>query len=559
MNTPQRGPSLPQDALMQHNQVGIQRLPSANSPVDMLPNEIFVEILRVTAASLELDGMTWLTLAMAVCRRWRGIIVHTPILWTDIDLTKNWRFVDLCLAYSDGMSINVHVPEQPPDEPQVTVDFSLAFSLLAPHRRRISRLDLRLSSIDWNSRLDRALSSTLEVALPGLVSLHLTTRPGFCLRLQESDLPSLRNLSLGNAAVDWASLQLSRLTSLTLSNIMHSSDHTRSLASLLDLLERCTCLESFTYEHWETLHEQAIANDRVVSLPQMRQFYISGSPEDIAQVIARLSLPREAHLSLALFDLRTEVDSEFPVLAAVLPRDTTHLPALADMRHIMVWFDQYKLLVHADERRCTFWESQGSKSADCKAPAGAGCDDAPALPSLCIVYHLSGSEADDYVLANVARELGAFFPPALETCVLRGAMDVVDTAVWARMLSAFPRVGHLEFIAIACDIKTFPPALAPAPDGVPCPCLRKLVLHYEPNEEDGGRQMLSELCHVLKMRDDAGCRLEALSIQVEPVGIDMIFMPSDVVSRLPPDFEDIERNLESVVGSLEIMLLIDGD
>lgn len=90
---------------MQHNQVGIQRLPSANSPVDMLPNEIFVEILRVTAASLELDGMTWLTLAMAVCRRWRGIIVHTPILWTDIDLTKNWRFVDLCLAYSDGMNI----------------------------------------------------------------------------------------------------------------------------------------------------------------------------------------------------------------------------------------------------------------------------------------------------------------------------------------------------------------------------------------------------------------------------------------------------------------------
>ena len=71
--------------------------------------------------------------------------------------------------------------------------------------------------------------------------------------------------------------------------------------------------------------------------------------------------------------------------------------------------------------------------------------------------------------------------------------------------------------------------------------------------------MLSELYEVLRVRDGAGCRLESLSIQVEPLGDDMLFMPSDVVSRLPPDLGEIERNLESVVGSLEIMLLIDDD
>lgn len=552
---------------MQHNPADVQplhghslTLHNATLPVNMLPNEILVEILRLTAGCLELDGMTsWLASAMGACQHWREIIVNTPIFWTDIELTKNPHFVELCLARSDGTNISVHLPKQHPDGPQVAADFSPALSLLAPHHRKISHLDLHLNCTNWNSRLDQSLLSTLEAALPGLVSLHLTTRPGFRLRLQESHLPSLRSLSLTNVAVDWASLQqLSRLTSLTLSGIVHPNERNRFLASLLDLLEACECLESFTYERWEILHDQAIANDRIVSLPRMRHFYISGLPADIMQVTTRLSFPREAHLSLEMFDLHTEAhpNNELPVLAAVLPRDTAHLPALTDVRHIMAWFERYKLLVYADERRCTFWESQASKSSDCKAPAG---EDPPVVPSLCMVYHLPGAESDDYVLANVARELGAFFPRALETCVLRGAMDLVDTAVWARMLAAFPRVGHLELIAIACDIKTFPPALAPTPDGVPCPCLRKLVLHYAPSEEDGGRQMLSELYWVLKMRDDAGCRLEALSIQVEPLGDDMFFMPSDVVSRLPPDLADIERNLESVVSSLEIMLLIDDD
>lgn len=559
--------ALLQGDLIPHGAVDVQPPPghfltlrNATLPVNMLPNEIFVEIIRLAAAGLELDGMTWMASAMGTCRHWRNIIADTPILWSDIELTKNLHFVELCLTRSDATNISVHLPMQLPDDPPTMADFLSAFSLLAPHHDRISLLDLCLTSIDWNGDLNRSLLSTLEASLPGLTSLRLTTKPGFCLRLQKSHLPNLRSLSLTGVTVEWASLQqLSRLTSLTLNDVTHPNVPNGSLASLLDLLEACVCLESFTYEHWKILHEQAIASDRIVSLPRMRRFYISGLPTDITEITSRISLPREAHLSLELFDLQTEAppSHEFPVLSAVLPRDTTHLPVLTDMRHVMVWFERYKLIIYADEQPCTFWESQASKSSDCKAPADG--EGAPVVPSLCMVYRLSGSEFDDYVLANVARELGAFFPPAVETFVLRGAMDVVATPVWARMLAAFPRVEHLELIAIECDIKTFPPALALTPDGAPCPRLRKLVVRYEPNEEDGGRQMLGELYEVLRMRDEAGCRLESLSIQVEPLGDDMLFMPSDVVSRLPPDLEDIERNLESVVGSLEIMLLIDDD
>ena len=542
-------------------------LHNATLPVNMLPNEIFVEILRLAVTGIELDGMTWMASAMGTCRHWRELIVNTPTLWSDIELSKNLHFVELCVTRSDATNISVHLPMQPPNELPVTIDFLPALSLLAPHHRRIACLDLCLTpeSTDWTANLSQSLSSTLEAALPALVSLSLTTRPGFHLRLQGNHLPSLRNLSLTSVTVEWTCLQqLSRLTSLTLNDTTHPNDCRGPLASLLDLLEACVWLESFIYERWKIFHGQAIPNDRIVSLPRMRHFYISGLPTDIIQVTSRISLPREAHLSLESFDLHTDAapSNEFPVLWAVLPRDTTRLPVLADVRHVMVWFERYKLLVHADAHRSTFWDSYASKSSNCKVAPSAPHSpesDAPVIPSLCIVYRLSGAESDDYVLANAARELGALFPPTVETLVLRGAMDVVRTTVWARVLAAFPRMSHLELGAIECDIKTFPPALALTPGGPPCPRLRKLVLRYEPNEEDGGRQMLSELYEVLRMRDGAGCRLESLSIQVEPLGDDMLFMPSDVVSRLPPDLEEIERNLESVVGSLEIMLLIDDD
>ncbi|TFY60637.1 hypothetical protein EVJ58_g5020 [Rhodofomes roseus] len=292
----------------------------------------------------------------------------------------------------------------------------------------------------------------------------------------------------------------------------------------------------------------------------MQRFFVSGSPRDILEILTHISLPRGAHLSVELLELGADQDLDLehlPILAAVLPRSATRLPALADVRHLMVWFEQFKLTIYADEDRTEFWESQAWKTSDYKCSPSDG--DTPVMPALCMAYHLPGSEVDHYLLVNVMRELGQYFSSSLETLIVHGIMDIVETETWAGVLAAFPQLEYLEVISRECDMKYFPAALEPTPTATPCRGLRKLVLRYEPNDEDGGLQMLNALCVALQKRDEAHCRLQSLSLQVEPVTIDTMYTPSTAVSRLPADFEDIQEKLEILVDSLEVMLLIDGD
>ncbi|KZT64597.1 hypothetical protein DAEQUDRAFT_769583 [Daedalea quercina L-15889] len=539
-------------------------LHNSTRPLNMLPNELFITILRLAAndEGLDQDGITWIIKTTGVCRLWRDVVVNTPLLWKEIELSRNLHFVELSLARSDFVSINIRLPMQFSDgRTQSQIDFSSIARLLVPRHQRISHMDLSIETDDLTPDSRRALSSLLEAPLSSLVSLCLTTSPSFRLTLRQGHLPSLRSLSLTSVTIDWTILRLlPYLTSLTLRNITNPDDgRAGSVVSLLDLLESCSSLESFTYESRKTASEVEIPAHRLVSLPQMRRFHLSGFPADILKVTPHLSLPRHAHLSLELFDLKTAeaLDNQFPVFLAVLPRDTTYLPALRDVRHVMVWFEDAKVIVYADEQRTKFWDSRASKSSE--YGLGPEGEEASVMPSLCMIYRLSGSESDEYVLENVVRELSTFFPSSVETLILRGFVNIVEPEIWARMLAAFPNIEHLELIAVECDMKSFPPALTPTPTTVPCSRLRTLVLRYEPNEKDGGRKMLEELCTVLRRRDEARCRLESLSIQVEPITDETLYTPSDVVNRLPAELAEIEQRLMSVVDSLEIMLLVNDD
>jgi len=551
---------------LQRHLSNIRALHNSTLMVNSLPNEILVEVFHIATAMR--DSVAWTTKVMGVCRYWRDLFARTPLLWSTIDLSKQPEFIDLCLARSDDTAIRLYLRMQLSRHGvPIGIDYPAIASLLAPHHPRISYVDLYVnrSYPNHHSEDSQALLRTLEAPLPGLMSMALTAGPECSLKLTQNHLPHLRNLSLSGLTIAWTSLPLPNLTSLRLSDVAHPDDrHHGCLASLLDVLEACDGLERFTYEQWEAVAGiQPVATDRVVSLPCMQHFFISGLPRDISEILAHLSLPRGARLSVELLDLQAGEITDFehlPVLDAVLPCDVTRLPTLRDVRHVMVRFEHLKLTVHADEDRSKFWESQAWKASGCKPPPGPdAAEDVPVIPSLCMVYHLPGSEFDDYLLPSVMCELSSFFPSTLETLLIRGVMDVVDTETWTQLLTAFPDLEHLEIMSEACDMKSFPQALEPTPAVTPCPRLRKLALRYEPNEEDGGRKLLTSLYTVLQKRDAAQTPLESLSLQVEPVADDTAFTPSGVIGRLPSDFDDIQADLESMVDSLEVMLLIDGD
>lgn len=77
-----------------------------------VPVECLLNIFRLAAAypQSETIRLVQVTKFMGVSLHWRGIIVGSPLLWTDIHLSWNIEFVRLCLERSR----NTHQPSPAP-------------------------------------------------------------------------------------------------------------------------------------------------------------------------------------------------------------------------------------------------------------------------------------------------------------------------------------------------------------------------------------------------------------------------------------------------------------
>ncbi|KAH9930952.1 uncharacterized protein B0H18DRAFT_119822, partial [Fomitopsis serialis] len=304
--------------------LNLQSAFNSTLPVNTLPNEVLVEILRLASASD--DSGAWMTAATGVCQYWRDVTLNTPVLWTNIDLSASPRFITLCLDRSRGAGLSMHLPRP---EPQLEylerakIDFSAITPLLDSHHSRITNIDLYID-IHHDSETS-SLWQVLDGSIPALCSLDVEVAES-PLPWTPGPLPYLRSLSLTRVTPDWTKLPLSQLTSLKLCLVELPEDG--PFASLLNVLKACASLEAFNcdFAH-EGLGRLDRRNqhevDRIMSLPRMRHIQLSGNGRGIKNLLARISLPRCARASLqpsssAYSDSPSE---DRPVLKAFLPTD----------------------------------------------------------------------------------------------------------------------------------------------------------------------------------------------------------------------------------------------
>ncbi|KAH9925238.1 uncharacterized protein B0H18DRAFT_1009241 [Fomitopsis serialis] len=541
----------------------LQTVYNSTLSVNTQPNEILVEILCLASASDARN--TWITKTMGVCRQWRDLIMDTPLLWTNIDLSARLPSLKLCLSRSSGTSIGVSLPSQVgirgSRKLRGKIDFPMVALTLAPHQSRITSMNLHVEHNDV-AQTD-FLWQVLDAPLPALACLALDAgspkSSQWTLTLPKSlqwtpkPLPSLRDLSLIAITPDWTQLPLSQLTSLTLYDVLFEEG---PFASILDLLEACVSLEIFKYTCWERRREQSTAC-HILSLPRMRHVHLAGDESaGISNLLAQISLARHAHLSLETINRYDhEYNERMRVLDPFLPKDSRYLPAICEVRHLMVWLNLYEddpcaeFTIYADMERTEFWDSKPWRVSRFYPPSHFPLGHA-AMPSLLITYVTECWPYElDIAFRPIIRHLGGTFPESLETLVLRGSTSPVGPRSWARMLGAFPNLKQLEIIGQISDMPAFPSALAPTPTGIPAPHLRELVLQYRPRKKGGSLRMLRRLHAALRQRAevDGGSRLESLSLLMEPWKDCTLFPPTFVVEQLPAAFKEILEGLRSVV------------
>ncbi|KAH9911801.1 uncharacterized protein B0H18DRAFT_307653 [Fomitopsis serialis] len=562
---------------------------NATLAIHRLPIEILVKTLDLVGSEFltwteahwwKVIRRFWVLRIMGVCRHWRSSIVGSPVFWVNISLRSSREFVDLCLARSADKAVTLFRPAYRPSH--VDDDCSILVALVAQHHLRIASV---VVEGDQPGIAD-TLTQSFKTFLPSLTSMDLTLSRGaqrsvYPLQFTQGHLPSLRHVRMSGVTLDqWSALPFAQLTSLTISGIRVLDHDLRescelSFPALLELLGACTSLEELTYN--DMVQEEMWAADvnLTVSLSHLRHLRMSGTTTNISKVVAHLSLPPTVQLYLDLRArdtfaiLPTEHEHDhLSVLNAALPRDVTKLPVLQNLRHVMAWCTNHRLDVYAVSDITALWKSQLWRISDRRFLPVTYDLDIPPMPSVYMTYPLDYRQLrlSRDVLRGVIAELGdGYLSPAVQTLVICGDAEGVDTHSWIRLLTAFPNLEHLEVVADACSVCALPPALAPSPAGIPCTRLHKLVIRFNPlvRHDVNGRTMFDALHAALRARTAGGCRrLQTLCLVAEPrkptawpkwgSAYNAGPYALAVDYRLPDDFQEIKADLESVVDLLTV-------
>ena len=532
--------------------------------IQRVPNECLLSIFRLAAAppNSETVSNALLTKLMGVCLHWRAIIVGAPLLWTRIYLSCRIEFVRLCLERSGNADIKLRLPQA---SSRRTIDFSLLEPLLVPHHTRISHLDLNFSPDDQAD----AVSNTLTSALPALLSLTVSVEGGSRLAVasDRDRLPSLRCLKLHHVLLGTALHSvLPHLMSLALCDIrisvVQGRSHLATPVDILDLLELCTSLKTFTYIEGSTL-ELRISPDtievnegRIVDLHSVERFCICGSLSMISGIMAHLSLPKNARAHFKVSDLDWDLGGGQPVLQAVLPANAARFfPSHQTLRHIAVSASfPREVVFRAAPTRSELLDTQLQAVPLIHFPGFI--EDPPMIPSLCVVFTTPrGWRWEDVVrnlVANLLDEVSrGILPSPVETLVLQGPLHGNIPHLWRQILASLSEVGYLEISStlssmLSVLVQMIPLATSETdPDMlIPCPRLSELVLTCEDILDQYAWAALSAvLGSLLSRRSAQGCRrLDNLHLTLQ----------HGTLEPRPAELEPVRTRVEPQVGNLTI-------
>ncbi len=177
--------------------------------INDLPNEILVCVFEsVRQGRTDRDACRhedW-TQPFQICRRWRSVIISTPTLWSDVYLTANSRWLDLCLSRCADAHINLHcIDSRPPS-------IDCIASVLPRYARNITGLCIEPHR-GWAAPLEHIL----QIPMPALLSLQIEAFYVGPARVKLEGFIHLQHLRLYDGALQLEdAARLSSLRTLTL-------------------------------------------------------------------------------------------------------------------------------------------------------------------------------------------------------------------------------------------------------------------------------------------------------------------------------------------------------
>ncbi|KAI0738212.1 hypothetical protein C8Q80DRAFT_263908 [Daedaleopsis nitida] len=317
-----------------------------------LPNEIWAYVLLESYLELAFGAREqpinqrpereW-TRLLAVCGRWRDLILCTPRFWQIINIydKPDWPLMCLHRAVSLETSVDIYFHGGAYNPYDI-------LSLLQDYLPIIRRLSFRYPET-WFKHILKLLDHDMP-SLEGLSLMTYTPRdtlPIFIL--SSSKFPKLQSLLLSSVAPPTRLMQLqsdiySRLRSLSVSN----NGWCITIESFLDMLDTCQNLEELTirYALWRLIGMAEEPVDPVpqvyrqspIILPQLRTIVVEDFTNTLPPILRWLHLPVVTTIdimsNITIFQIPTIVaDLDHPVFdkpfSSTLPDDPMFLIPLS--------------------------------------------------------------------------------------------------------------------------------------------------------------------------------------------------------------------------------------
>lgn len=236
---------------------------------------------------------TWVNVSY-VCRHWRNIALHCPILWTyHFNLSLRWTEELLFRSKEASLKICITPYTCRYDDEVFCHRKPSPLDALLRHTERIEELHLEVSR--------SILPATLSLRAPRLeiLEIHLYEHPRQCLAITDADTPVLQTLILSRCLLPWRSLNLTRLKTLVISDVcvpplLNIFEFFAVLGGMQDLtsLYLIDFLPSFSFSHG------ALGLLPKSKLPRLALLVITSPLSMIIAFLHCVDIPSDAQVSL---------------------------------------------------------------------------------------------------------------------------------------------------------------------------------------------------------------------------------------------------------------------
>lgn len=253
-----------------------------------LPAETLITIFgfsfRDKDGNVRTDYIPILHTLAQVCKTWRDVVIHSPQLWTHIDLSRpkaEWNLA-LKLSQDSLLDIQARMADQPVDEDDWWTISSHAYGS-------------RWRSLDLDAEWSDALESLQRHHAPNLTSLRLRLPPKNSALVMDyifaKGAPKLVDVEMETVALDyWAPTCFTHLRKLNLHNIRNYGP---SVEMLMEVLQASPKLESLRLFRIRFGSSYGLAEPPVkTELLYLKDLeLVTNQPDAAEQIVQRISAP----------------------------------------------------------------------------------------------------------------------------------------------------------------------------------------------------------------------------------------------------------------------------